>query len=169
MTVRDPFSRTIGEIIEKVLQEKTNEGKVSVLKDYDNPVIRKVLNWIYNPEIQFYQIDNLVYDPVVDTVPSRHPSLYNENRRLELFILEDGRNFTQERYGRLAGNILSIVHENESRIFAPILSKGIKCIAGIDGKVLFDAYGDQFAYLNVTVETFENTAKKTVLKTKSIV
>jgi len=133
---------SIAEIVNKAAELKTEKERVEWLKQHDNPALRTVLKYTYDPTIEFL---------IPDTPPPWKKNgyvgvegmLYSEARRLKIFIKGGGYdNLNKVKREQLFISLLEDIDNADAELLCKMIAK--KPFKGIPKSVAITAFPEDY-------------------------
>ena len=129
---------SIAEILAKAGKEKKAADKVAILQENDSVPLRTILQYAYDPSIEF-----LVPDSEPPYKPSEsfegHGMLYSEARRLKIFVRGGGYDqLNQYRREVLFVEMLESVHADDAKVLVAMITE--RKFKGITDKTVKAAF-----------------------------
>lgn len=82
-----PPDQLVSEVIQRVSNAKTRDEKIEILKHYDNPALRAVLIWNFDPRVESALPNGEVpYEPNDAPIGTEHTRLVQEWRKFNYFV-----------------------------------------------------------------------------------
>jgi len=128
----------IAEILQKVSGLKTKDEKINALKQVDSFAIRTILQGAFDPRIKWLLPPGEVPYKKSD-LPDLQGSLYNEIRKLYLFVEGGNSNLKQLRRETLFIQLLESVSPEDAELLAAIKDKKLP-YKGITAALVKEAY-----------------------------
>ena len=141
---------SIAEIVNKAPELKTEKERVEWLQKHDNPALRTVLKYTYDPTIEFL---------IPDTPPPWKKNdyigvegmLYSEARRLKIFIKGGGYdNLNKVKREQLFISLLEDVDNADAELLCKMITK--KPFKGITKSVAMAAFPEDYPQVEKTVD-----------------
>jgi hypothetical protein len=127
----------LGEIFEQVKEAKTNEEKVAILKKNDHNVVRELLKINFNPAVKFLIPKKVEFRANDAPLGLSETNLWNEFRKMYLFIEGGHQTLQQARREVLFIQLLEGLHKKDADLLVALKDKKIK---GVSEKVVNDAF-----------------------------
>jgi hypothetical protein len=134
----------INEIFDEFKQQKTKEAKINLLRKYNSYNFKELLNYAFNPKIQFDISGIPTYKPSVMPAGLNDTYLYLEVNKLYLFIPVHKKYYVKlppKKEQAILSNVLSKLHPEEAKILIAIMQKKLK-IDGLTVKLVKEAFPD---------------------------
>lgn len=133
------MKKSIAEILEEVAALKKKEDKITKLRENaNNMVMLKVLQWTYDQRIKWLLPEGDVpYNPT--KYLDQEGNLYNEARRLYLFVEGGNPNLKQVRREFLFIQLLESLSPKEAQLLASVKDKKLP-YKGITEKLVSEAF-----------------------------
>lgn len=112
----------ISEILELVEAQPTKKQKLYALQVHDNPALRQILKYVFDPSIKFLLPDS---DPPFKPIESAEAQgrLYSEARKLYLFVEGGNPNLTAFKREMLFIQLLESVDPKEAQLILHVKRK----------------------------------------------
>ena len=112
---------SISELLQSASDLSAAQYRVEALQNSDMPAVRTILKYLLDPNIKFLLPEtDPPYAPSKFDEPSR---LYNEARRLYLFVEDGHETLTQRRREELFIGLLESVSPNDARLLVNMKNK----------------------------------------------
>lgn len=131
--------KSVAEILEEVAALKKREDKIAKLREnVSNVVMLKILQWAYDPRIKWQlPYGDVPYNPT--KYLDQEGNLYNEARRLYLFVEGGNPNLNQVRREFLFIQLLETLSPKEAKLLEAVKDKKIP-YKGITEKLIEEAF-----------------------------
>lgn len=131
--------KSVAEILEEVAAQKKREDKIAKLRENaNNMVMLKILQWAFDPRIKWQLPHGEVpYNPT--KYLDQEGNLYNEARRLYLFVEGGNPNLNQVRREFLFIQLLESLSPKEAKLLEAVKDKKIP-YKGITEKLIEEAF-----------------------------
>ena len=130
--------KSVAEILEEVSALKKKEDKITKLRENINPTLLKVLQWTYDNRIKW-----LLPEGEAPFNPTKYldqeGNLYNESRRLYLFVEGGNPNLNQVRRESLFIQLLETLSPKEAKLIESVKDKKLP-YKGINQKLVEEAF-----------------------------
>lgn len=128
----------ISDILKMADEQKKKQDKIAVLKHFDNPVLRLVLEHAYNPSIKFLlPKTDPPYKPFIDEAKGM---LYTEARKLYLFTENGNKNLTSMKREILFIRMLESIDPEDAKLLLHVKNKKLP-YKSITPKLVKEALG----------------------------
>ena len=113
---------SLPEILKLVSEADSKAAKIEVLKKHDNPALRKFLELTFHPNVKWLLPEGMPsFTPC--QIDDQEGRLYNEMRRMYLFIEGGGGKVTQERREELFTQILESMPLEDAQLLCSAKEK----------------------------------------------
>jgi len=130
--------RSVAEILEEASKITKKEDRIQFLRQNYNPTIGKILQWTYDERIKWLLPEGKVpYNPT--KYLDQEGNLYNEARRLYLFVEGGNPNLKPVRREFLFIQLLEALSPKEAELLASVKDKKIP-YKGITAKFVEEAF-----------------------------
>jgi hypothetical protein len=131
--------KSVAEILEEIAALKKKEDKIAKLREnVNNMVMLKILQWTYDQRIKWLLPEGEVpYNPT--KYLDQEGNLYNEARRLYLFVEGGNPNLKQVRREFLFIQLLETLSPKEAKLLASVKDKKLP-YKGITEKLIQEAF-----------------------------
>jgi len=127
----------LGEIINKIIAEKTNPKKVKMLQKYDQPALRGIFDLAYDKKLTWALPEGTPPYKPLDKSFDAQGHLYSELRRMYLFIEGGNPNLKPLRREQIFVNMLEELDPDDALLLISCKDRKIK---GLSKKVIQEAY-----------------------------
>jgi len=128
----------IAEILKLSSQQKTNQEKIQVLHQHDNQVLQTILKYAFCPSIKFNLPEGA--PPYKENIfDDCQPMLYQEARRLYLFIDGGNKDLTTLKRENLFIGLLESLDKEDAKLVCAMKDKKIP-YKGITSKLVKEAF-----------------------------
>lgn len=139
---------SISEIVNKAIELKTVEEKVTWLKKHNNSALRLVLKYMYDKDVEFL-IPNTPPPWKKNDYIGVEGMLYNEARRLKIFVKGGGYdNLNQVKREQLFISMLEDIDNGDAELLCKMIAQ--KPLKGLSKNVVVTAFPED--YPNITVD-----------------
>lgn len=136
----NPF---MNEILDLVSQQKTDEDKISVLKQHENDALKTLFIWNFDPSvISVLPTGPVPYRPNENPLGTDHSSLRREHKNLYHFVKGGNDSLSTIRRETIFIQILESLHPNESEILVLVKDKNLTSKYKITKEIVEKAYPD---------------------------
>ena len=127
------------EVLSKVKNANSKKEKVELLKKADHPLLRKLLEWTYSPNLKMKLPDKIGYRP--DPAPTGYSlnNLWGEVRRLYIFDEKLKPELSDKRRLELFIQLLEGIDKGDAELLLEVKNKEI---SGIPKSVVESAFPD---------------------------
>ena len=137
----------ISELLKKIAKAKTRGQKKAILVEYkDNNVLKFVLQGTFDPAIQWTVKKLPPYIPITDRpLDLVDTSLFAAVPKCSMFVEGHARAepLGKKQSVNLLIQVLEVMHQDESKIFAGMLKKKLK-VKGLTGKLVLEVFPDLY-------------------------
>jgi len=106
--------RTIASILKEASQQPTPDARIEFLRRHDNPTLRTILVHMFHPDIEFLLPPGA--PPYKPSEFDEYGNLYQEARRLYLFVKGGNQNLTKVKRESLFIDVLQYVHKEDAEL-----------------------------------------------------
>lgn len=130
--------KSVAEILEEASKITKKEERIEFIRANANPTLGKILQWAYDPRIKWLLPEGKVpYNPT--KYLDQEGNLYNEARRLYLFVEGGNPNLKPVRREFLFIQLLEALSPKEAELLAAVKDKKIP-YKGITAKFVEEAF-----------------------------
>lgn len=141
--VKLPANPFIFEVLELVCLQKTNEEKIKILKEYEDPSLKSIFIWNYDESVQSAVPEGPVpYKENEVPIGTDHTSLRREYRNLYHFIKGGNDKLSSLRRETMFIQMLEGLHPQEAEIISLVKDKQLQTKYDISFDVVQKAYPD---------------------------
>lgn len=136
--------KQIYEVFEEFEKAKGKQERIEVLRKNDSSALRSVLNYTFNPNVQFVFEKVPYYKPEQVPPGMGYSSIHSELNRLYLFEKNSPRvaqNLSQERKEQILIQMLEALEAKEAVVFMNMILKNLK-IKGLNADIVKEAFPD---------------------------
>lgn len=137
----------LSEIFTQILNAKTRQEKVLLLRKHQSPAMMEILKYGVSPSVHFYTKTIPPYKEDFSPAGLSFSSLYNEYKKLYMFLSPDQEqkmvgSITQiGRKNQLLVQMLESIHPSEGQLLISLLKGEFTSKTGIDMALVSEAFG----------------------------
>jgi len=136
----NPF---MNEIFDLVHEQKTNEDKIKVLREYETDALKTLLIWNYDDSvISILPPGEVPYQPNESPLGTDHSSLRREFKHLYNFVKGGNDSLSRIRRETIFIQILESLHPNEADVLILTKDKNLENKYNITFDIVKEAYPD---------------------------
>lgn len=133
------MKRSIASMLKEVSEEKSRDGKIVALRNFDSPSMRLILKYTFDPKIEWLLPEGKPpYRPVHDDADVEG-RLYYEARKLYLYVKGGNDNLQPKKREQLFIQTLESVDPDDAELLCSIKDKKIP-YKGITKKLVQEAF-----------------------------
>ena len=141
--VKLPPNPFMNEILDLVSQQRSNEKKIEILKEYETDALKSILIWNFDDSvISLLPEGEVPFKPNEKPLGTDHTSLRREHKYLYNFVRGGNDSLTQVRRESMFIQILEGLHPSESEILCLVKDKNLTQKYKITKDIVSKAYPD---------------------------
>ena len=138
-----PSNPFMNEILELVDEQKTDEKKIAILKEYECDILKSLFIWNFDDSIISLLPEGKVpYKPNENPLGTDHSSLRREQRNLYMFVKGGNDALSTIRRETIFIQMLEGLHPKEADIVIAVKDKGLEDMYDVSFEVVEEAYPD---------------------------
>ena len=138
-----PTNPFMNEILELVAEQKTDDKKVAILKEYECDILKSLFIWNFDDSvISLLPEGNVPYKPNENPLGTDHSSLRREQKNLYLFVKGGNDSLSTIRRETIFIQMLEGLHPSEADIVIAVKDKALEDKYDIPFEVVEEAYPD---------------------------
>ena len=138
-----PSNPFMNEILELVTEQKTDDGKVAILKEYECDILKSLFIWNFDDSvISLLPQGTVPYKPNENPLGTDHSSLRREQRSLYNFVKGGNDQLSTIRRETIFIQMLEGLHPKEADIVIAVKDGNLEDMYDIPFEVVEDAYPD---------------------------
>ena len=142
-TKKLPSNPFMNEIFELVSEQKTDDGKIAILKEYECDIIKSLFIWNFDDSIISLLPEGKVpYKPNENPLGTDHSSLRREQRSLYNFVKGGNDALSTIRRETIFIQMLEGLHPKEADIIVAVKDRGLEDMYDVPFEVVEEAYPD---------------------------
>ena len=142
-TKKLPSNPFMNEILELVSEQKTDDGKIAILKEYECDIIKSLFIWNFDDSvISLLPQGTVPYKPNENPLGTDHSSLRREQRSLYNFVKGGNDQLSTIRRETIFIQMLEGLHPKEADIVIAVKDGNLEDMYDIPFEVVEDAYPD---------------------------
>ena len=142
-TKKLPSNPFMNEIFELVSEQKTDDGKIAILKEYECDILKSLFIWNFDESIISLLPEGKVpYKPNENPLGTDHSSLRREQRSLYNFVKGGNDQLSTIRRETIFIQMLEGLHPKEADIVIAVKDGNLEDMYDIPFEVVEDAYPD---------------------------
>ena len=142
-TQKLPANPFMNEILELVSKEKSDNKKISLLKQYECDILKSLFIWNFDESvISLLPQGTVPYKPNEKPLGTDHSSLRREQRNLYMFVKGGNDQLSTIRRETIFIQMLEGLHPKESEIVIAVKDGNLEDMYDIPFEVVEDAYPD---------------------------
>ena len=136
----NPF---MNEILDLVHEQDSDENKIKVLKEYENPALKSLFIWNYDESIiSLLPSGEVPYQPNESPLGVEHSSLRRDYKNLYNFVKGGNDSLSKIRRETIFIQILESLHPSEAEVLILVKDKNLETKYKIGFDVVKQAYPD---------------------------
>ena len=142
-TKKLPSNPFMNEIFELVSEQKTDDGKIAILKEYECDILKSLFIWNFDDSvISLLPQGTVPYKPNENPLGTDHSSLRREQRSLYNFVKGGNDQLSTIRRETIFIQMLEGLHPKEADIVIAVKDGNLEDMYDIPFEVVEDAYTD---------------------------
>tara|TARA_X000000368_G_scaffold90914_1_gene69424 strand:- start:206 stop:748 length:543 start_codon:yes stop_codon:yes gene_type:complete len=142
-TKKLPSNPFMNEIFELVSEQKTDDGKIAILKEYECDILKSLFIWNFDDSvISLLPQGTVPYKPNENPLGTDHSSLRREQRSLYNFVKGGNDQLSTIRRETIFIQMLEGLHPKEADIVIAVKDGNLEDMYDIPFEVVEDAYPD---------------------------
>lgn len=142
-TVKLPPNPFLHEVFELVVQQRTKQKKIDILKEYEDPSIKAIFIWNFDPSVRSAVPEGPVpYKENEVPIGTDHTSLRREYKNLYHFIKGGNDSLSSLRRESMFIQMLEGLHPKEAEIICLVKDKKLQSVYNIKEDIVKEAYPD---------------------------
>ena len=142
-TKKLPSNPFMNEILELVSEQKTDDGKIAILKEYECDILKSLFIWNFDDSvISLLPVGNVPYKPNESPLGTDHSSLRREQRSLYNFVKGGNDQLSTIRRETIFIQMLEGLHPKEADIVIAVKDGNLEDMYDVPFEVVEDAYPD---------------------------
>ena len=142
-TKKLPSNPFMNEILELVDEQKTDDGKIAILKEYECDIIKSLFIWNFDDSIISLLPEGKVpYKPNENPLGTDHSSLRREQRNLYMFVKGGNDALSTIRRETIFIQMLEGLHPKEADIVIAVKDGNLEDMYDVPFEVVEEAYPD---------------------------
>jgi hypothetical protein len=142
-TVKLPPNPFLHEVFELVVQQRTKQKKIDILKEYEDPSIKAIFIWNFDPSVRSAVPEGPVpYKENEVPIGTDHTSLRREYKNLYHFIKGGNDSLSSLRRETMFIQMLEGLHPKEAEIICLVKDKKLQSVYNIKEDIVKEAYPD---------------------------
>ena len=142
-TKKLPSNPFMNEILELVSEQKTDDGKIAILKEYECDIIKSLFIWNFDDSvISLLPQGTVPYKPNENPLGTDHSSLRREQRSLYNFVKGGNDQLSTIRRETIFIQMLEGLHPKEADIVIAVKDGNLEDMYDVPFEVVEDAYPD---------------------------
>ena len=138
-----PSNPFMNEILELVTEQKTDDGKVAILKEYECDILKSLFIWNFDDSvISLLPQGTVPYKPNENPLGTDHSSLRREQRSLYNFVKGGNDQLSTIRRETIFIQMLEGLHPKEADIVIAVKDGNLEDMYDVPFEVVEDAYPD---------------------------
>ena len=138
-----PSNPFMNEILELVDEQKTDEKKIAILKEYECDIIKSLFIWNFDDSvISLLPPGTVPYKPNENPLGTDHSSLRREQRSLYNFVKGGNDQLSTIRRETIFIQMLEGLHPKEANIIIAVKDGNLEDMYDVPFEVVEDAYPD---------------------------
>ena len=143
VTKKLPSNPFMNEILELVSEQKTDDGKIAILKEYECDILKSLFIWNFDDSvISLLPQGTVPYKPNENPLGTDHSSLRREQRSLYNFVKGGNDQLSTIRRETIFIQMLEGLHPKEADIVIAVKDGNLEDMYDIPFEVVEDAYPD---------------------------
>ena len=142
-TKKLPSNPFMNEILELVSEQKTDDGKIAILKEYECDILKSLFIWNFDDSvISLLPQGTVPYKPNENPLGTDHSSLRREQRSLYNFVKGGNDQLSTIRRETIFIQMLEGLHPKEADIVIAVKDGNLEDMYDVPFEVVEDAYPD---------------------------
>ena len=142
-TKKLPSNPFMNEIFELVSEQKTDDGKIAILKEYECDILKSLFIWNFDDSvISLLPQGTVPYKPNENPLGTDHSSLRREQRSLYNFVKGGNDQLSTIRRETIFIQMLEGLHPKEADIVIAVKDGNLEDMYDVPFEVVEDAYPD---------------------------
>jgi hypothetical protein len=142
-TKKLPSNPFMNEILELVSEQKTDDGKIAILKEYECDIIKSLFIWNFDDSvISLLPQGTVPYKPNENPLGTDHSSLRREQRSLYNFVKGGNDQLSTIRRETIFIQMLEGLHPKEADIVIAVKDGNLEDMYDVPFEVVEEAYPD---------------------------
>ena len=138
-----PSNPFMNEILELVDEQKTDDGKIAILKEYECDILKSLFIWNFDDSvISLLPQGTVPYKPNENPLGTDHSSLRREQRSLYNFVKGGNDQLSTIRRETIFIQMLEGLHPKEADIVIAVKDGNLEDMYDVPFEVVEDAYPD---------------------------
>ena len=138
-----PSNPFMNEILELVDEQKTDEKKIAILKEYECDILKSLFIWNFDDSvISLLPPGTVPYKPNENPLGTDHSSLRREQRNLYMFVKGGNDKLSTIRRETIFIQMLEGLHPKEANIIIAVKDGNLEDMYDVPFEVVEDAYPD---------------------------
>ena len=142
-TKKLPSNPFMNEIFELVSEQKTDDGKIAILKEYECDILKSLFIWNFDDSvISLLPQGTVPYKPNENPLGTDHSSLRREQRSLYNFVKGGNDQLSTIRRETIFIQMLEGLHPKEADIIIAVKDRDLEDMYDVSFEVVEEAYPD---------------------------